>query len=405
MPVSPVTRNRILLIRAVQKVVDRTAYGGGLLLEMLLRSDPFGHYVSVSQDDLSLISYARKTSERLDTKRRVKVALGRYVRRNLKVGPDKISDKELADIAGKVKSLVAGDEYFTVVSGDQLIEAYETGFGGSSCMTGDRASKYLCMYEDNPDKVSLVKYYDPEKCIAGRAILWTTDSGVKVLDRIYPSDSGAQVDAMEEWARRRGIITRKTRGFGEGTLSDNKTYSITLPEPGAYPYLDTFWVGYYADDGRIRLTNREDRTGNNHADFYCQETSGRNSNGDGLTNSEPCAECGEEAMEDVQYTDGNDVYCYDCFHALFAHCDECGRLMDRDDVQYSPDGESLCYGCFDNAYTVCEHCDDVTPNDEISETIYGKMLCIDCLESLGYKECAECTELFTGTEDLCEDCR
>jgi hypothetical protein len=82
----------------------------------------------------------------------------------------------------------------------------------------------------------------------GRALIWTTDDGRSVVDRVYPSDNGSHTNALHLWCEENGYDYKKIQSSSDGCLkSDRMDYTVTMvpPEDGVFPYLDTF---KYTDD-------------------------------------------------------------------------------------------------------------------------------------------------------------
>lgn len=397
------TRDRIELVRAIQKVVDRT--GQGLLLEMLLRCDILGHYVSFSQDNPKYISYASKPADKFDSKKRIKLAFSRYIRRRLKIGADRIPDKILADIASKIFGILSGDEYIKIVEGSAIVDAYRDHFGGSSCMTGANADDFLEIYRDNPDKIKLVKYTNPDTAHA-RALLWHTDAGNTVLDRIYPVDDGPHVNALLEWAKKKGYAYRngQSAGIADTPLSRTGAEQVTLAWPESFPYMDTFVYGSEVDGDLVLCTASKDYQ------FYVTETNGTNSRGDGETGGYYCCQCEERVSEENTHnSESGETYCYNCYCETYSACDRCGNEVVREDC-YCVCDDILCQSCYENNAATCRDCEESNYLDNLTGTIGGEYVCESCRDDNGWASCDSCGELtqdISETEDgdLCENCQ
>lgn len=87
-------------------------------------------------------------------------------------------------------------ELFEVVSGDDILKYYKeetyfksTGELGTSCMRYDSYQAAIEFYSRNKNvKLIILKIKEVDKII-GRALVWTTTDGEKVMDRIYTSDT------------------------------------------------------------------------------------------------------------------------------------------------------------------------------------------------------------------------
>jgi hypothetical protein len=126
------------------------------------------------------------------------------------------------------------------LKGKELLEGYkrdnyflsQSTLGGS-CMT-DKIS-FLDVYVNNPDKVQMiaVKIFDK---VVGRALLWETDCGKKLMDKFY---------ICEEWVINKLDAIRKENNYLnwiDYNCSADKILQTTLvvENISQWPYLDTF---------------------------------------------------------------------------------------------------------------------------------------------------------------------
>lgn len=109
----------------------------------------------------------------------------------------------------------------------------------SSCMQ-DCPREFFDIYANNTDKVNIIRIRKHGE-VMGRALLWTTDDGSKLVDRIYPSDEGKHITYLKQWAEKNGIDSLK-RQSTSALVESGQTYQVTLNIKGcrAFPYLDTF---------------------------------------------------------------------------------------------------------------------------------------------------------------------
>ena len=146
------------------------------------------------------------------------------------------------------------------LNGDDLLEVYASGYAFPSCLTGrdSQRTAMLSFLSQNPDKVSIIKFHS-EADVRARALLWTTDSGKKVLDRIYPNDSRL-IPLIIEWCEANEYIMRKNnsaaQSFRSVKLSDGKYYKVTMTCTThcievAFPYLDTFTFSDFEEKDKI----------------------------------------------------------------------------------------------------------------------------------------------------------
>jgi len=230
------------------------------------------HYVSISVDDASRISYARRADHRFDTKRRVKTSWQRYITRQL---PEEIAEelnhKALDLFVSKWQALSdpADTSDFVQHRGRHLERIYESEIGGHSCMTGEDASPYIQMYVNNPDVFSVLVYTDPDdddviQAFKARALITKTDSGTIVMDRIYPN-SGSHIELFYNHAKQQGWVYRPHHGYPECDpeepgewprvdVSDSAQYYVTVKTPSYMPYMDTWHFGD-TDNDVTAMTN------------------------------------------------------------------------------------------------------------------------------------------------------
>lgn len=128
-----------------------------------------------------------------------------------------------------------------ILKGDDILSAYDTrnylqciSRLGRSCMNDKM--KYLSIYKDNPDRISIliIKKYDK---IVSRALIWLTDCGTKIIDKYYSSDDWADV-MLNNIAKRDGYLSV----YNIDDV-DKKKYKVTLKNidlDSEVPYIDSF---------------------------------------------------------------------------------------------------------------------------------------------------------------------
>lgn len=181
------------------------------------------------------------------------------------------SDKFIQDITVKLQAEYIFDADMRVVKGESIRHYYHweqyssdinTESLQNSCMRHSSCREYFDLYVDN-DNVSLLVAETPNG-IVGRAILWVTDCGTKLMDRIY--GNGMAVSNFKEWAKDNGYIHKYKQSYSNDTewitsIGEviDKTYEITLNNASnGYPYMDTFKYTDDVDGSSIVLTNDED---------------------------------------------------------------------------------------------------------------------------------------------------
>ena len=182
----------------------------------------------------------------LEKNRTTDLKFGRFLNTLSKQCVDKLNLKPLFD--NKVIEKLHND-YLSYQTGDYIKVEYLVGENildgykkdnyhsnksslGGSCMT-DKLN-YLKLYTNNPDKIQMICVKIFEK-IVGRALLWTTDCGKKVMDKIYICDEwvGSKFDEIK--------LEHNYENWSDYGSSDN-ILSLTLNTDNIekWPYLDTF---------------------------------------------------------------------------------------------------------------------------------------------------------------------
>jgi hypothetical protein len=187
---------------------------------------------------------------------------------------------------------------FSVVQGEAIKDAYlEDNYlrpiNGStlwqSCMRYQQCQKYLEIYVDNPEIVSLA-VLEKHGMVVARAIIWTSPDGKKHIDRIYTYNSEAEA-----------IMTASigTLGYSELRLfHGGQKYDLEIPLPyekflgyGYFPYIDS--LKYY-NLNNYKLQNHCENT-SNYITF--NETDGTHSDYDRDEEQFECDECGSTSSD------------------------------------------------------------------------------------------------------------
>lgn len=186
----------------------------------------------------------------------------------LKDEPFTASELEVFVNDFKATFCVAGQYEFTLVDGPDIAALYDgdehqyiddvhtsSGLEGS-CMNGKH--DFLGLYYENGKKVQGLKViYSKTGLIAARALLWHTDQGIIVLDRIYACRP-VLTELVCKYARSEGWYHKAEQNFelnsrfvSEG-LVDSVMYlsvsGVNEPLNDAWPYMDTFC---YYEDGKL----------------------------------------------------------------------------------------------------------------------------------------------------------
>lgn len=217
------------------------------MLEHPIYHEWFWKTVTEAVDDPKLISYPVFYEQIDNDKSRRKCSMYKFL--------SNIANCKGLNLSSKARNLISqlfGDEItdpkkyeFELVSGKAIEEMYlkfKDVEGLASCMTIEGYGRMTQLYSANPDKVQLVLIKNNNNLI-GRSLLWTTDQGVKVLDRVYPSDKGPQTNAAHHWARKNNYDYKIKQSYGAGYLKSRRSdYTITLKNNcKVFPYIDTFF--------------------------------------------------------------------------------------------------------------------------------------------------------------------
>lgn len=362
-------------------------------------------FLSISQDDKNSVAYYKDVKKsNLDSKHRVKTTLGRYIRRRLSMSSSEISDQTLDKLSAVVKRTILSkelDKEISILKGRDIVENYRNSKAGS-CMTGSECDK-VEIYALNPDKVSLVLHG------AARALLWKTDEGDFVLDRVYPAQCHS-VEILRKWAKSKGYILRKNADRVVDTgylveLSDKKIKSVTLNHRGVFPYMDTFVYGkfVYGEYSKNTIVAKNDPSFGN---MIMHSTYGR------YDRAKVCMKC-EKRLDNGDYTTASngDLYCYECFDKFFFCCDYCGehKIAETDGKHILISSYCLCEKCFNNTLFIkaCHHCGQKDYHINLHLTEDDKYFCYECyVEQL--VGCVKCRKRFEKDKmvlkDVCKNC-
>jgi len=363
-----ILENRVKLIRDME--VAQETYNGSFILKnnmtdiiYMIRQDTDAMLAYSTFSPVS-VSYSTRPEYKYDNKRRLRTSLQRYLNRKysayiLKV-PDHCIDKYVQCVF--INRQTYNMEF---LSGEDVQEAYNNGWGGESCMTGDRSLTQL--YGNNPEVVRMMilkwskeNWSTFEDKVLARALVWKVGVGENdyYMDRIYPND-GMHVLWMEKYARDKGWDYRSSHGGSFNGTIKNKTYYIKLEHDGVFPYADTF---IYATNSSYTST-----------DII-------------ITNSEP-----SEPYRCLQYTSGDIGGIETAINYIV--CDDCGEDCDEDDIVYR-NGYGYCRDC-DSNNVYCHDCEvKMYESTDYSNTIIGGLIyCQDCYDLIA-RECYKCHTVY-----------
>jgi hypothetical protein len=185
--------------------------------------------------DNRLVSVALRERDIFNLKRRRSLRFARFIewakRKTSSDIPDAETLVQISEMWGEYVYHRDEKFRFELVSGGELYDAYTEDGSPYSCM---QSGYNISLYTENPERVSVLKLYFNGD-YDSRALVWTTDSGRKVLDQIYPYDDSPQLRAMERYAKQQGWMVRRWD-------DDYRHETITLrpPSDGRFPYIDTY---------------------------------------------------------------------------------------------------------------------------------------------------------------------
>ena len=361
-------------------------------------NDKDAHFVSLSEDDDGKIAYSKYPET---PARRVRMALSRYIRRELGYSSDEIPDQVLDRLNRAVfphfYSKSTGEDW-SILTGAEITEAYENCIGAESCMTGSD-SRYVEIYALNPDKVGLLVYQRRR----ARALLWRCDDGAQVIDRVYPAEFK---EFFRRYARDHDMPYRVSCYCADSDesveLSDGSAHFVTLKHQHVFPYLDTFRYGG-VNNGKVNLSN----------EFTGDCTVFDSTGGDVGNDAAVCENCGQRVnSDDVCFDDDGYGYCLECWRDRYTYCHECDRdLLRESDTTYTSDNrDSYCESCYYALFTRCTSCNAEIKNEDSYAGADDEIYCNDCYHER-FGECIECRKVYILREliDLssgavCNDC-
>lgn len=241
--------------------------------------EDFVNHISVSREDKGKISYLTKErfaaideSEIWTSSRRFQAKPGGFISKVFKNIPAKeveLFSTLFRNVSNRLKVNLQ------VVKGERIRDFYyyesyasDNGSLGASCMRYDSCQKYMDVYVDNTDVVSMLVMLNDDDALIGRALLWNCD-GYKIMDRIYTTNDEKYAFYFKEWATKNNYLFKSNQNWFDtltfekiGDKKQELRIDIKLPnsEYRYYPYMDTFKF-YDAETGT--LSNYQPKS-----DFY-----------------------------------------------------------------------------------------------------------------------------------------
>jgi len=403
---------RAKLLQAIKKTIESNKKFDSFRAihqAILKRKDLF---VGQSTLDQQKISYATKTHHKYLTKYRTTTTFGRYIRRKHYDLARYISDRLLESFTSEVMTKIINlKDIMTILSGHEITKAYYDMVGGHTCMTEHKA-KFVRIYAENPEKVQLLVL---NNCKA-RALLWTTDNGVKLIDRIYPN-GGQHINLYQKWAKENNAFVREHHSIPNKKeiffIDNTEKHMITLRSPShnIYPYMDTFRYAWM-DNNLIKLSN-----------VLCEETTTILESVSGIwQDNRPvcsicrikqyhkqllrnrhleqyyCKDCSRICMccsypvpkQEIvtKIVQGKEITaCKPCFSRQFIKCNDCNELNNINEMFPIKNKGRICKNCVNN-YIKCNYC-NYYDKKIIKENDKGIKICDSCFNAF-YKKCNEC---------------
>jgi hypothetical protein len=241
---------------------------------------------------------------------------------------------------------------FEEVKGRRIYDKYQydnyydaSGSLANSCMA-EADSSWLEPYTEN-DTVSLVifKAVEDEDMIVGRAILWETLDGKKVMDRIY-TNNDSDVELFRQyatdngwWYKSNNNSAARIEGVGPEGQDQNLSIDVQLKKDHEnFPYMDTLKY-YYPATGII--TNSRKPKG---FFYYLEDTDGEWSHSD-------CKTC----------DDSESITCPTCNGDGEEVCIECNGDAEIDGQKCSTcdgEGKKTCSKCDGDGSITCPDCEE-----------------------------------------------
>jgi hypothetical protein len=230
--------------------------------DLLISDHP--NFLSISKDELTKISYLTpdrfssiSDSDIWTTSKRFKAKPGSLINKLTSL----FNARQIENFTNLFKTFALNkfdNSRFKIVSGEDIKKWYlvsnyrsDTSSLYNSCMKHKGCQEYLNFYVYNP--VKMVILLDDGKLI-GRALLWETECGNKIMDRVYTIDDNLYLNHFNKWATTNGYWSKRYQSW-------NSTWNLITPTGYPivskfsikmnkldfinYPYIDTFkWIDF-----------------------------------------------------------------------------------------------------------------------------------------------------------------
>lgn len=220
-------------------------------------------YFDIDEEGISFLSNSKPSLGAWNSRYRQKMKPGSFLTKIFK-NPD---PKQVESFIKYFKASfrTSNNLKFKIVSGEDIKfwyrgENYAPGGGNlnNSCMRYKESSEYLNIYSENTDKVSMLILIDESiGLISGRAILWGTDCGKTLCDRVYVNEQHLEnlfINYLTEnsitfkYKQSYGDVKFYIDGVGEPVM---RRFEVTLNkfDMDKYPYMDT--MKFFHTEGGI----------------------------------------------------------------------------------------------------------------------------------------------------------
>lgn len=202
---------------------------------------------------------------------KTEMRIGKAIKKLSKLCNVDLTDNQVKDIYAIIEN---SDKPLTVelVTGSDIPKYYSEqyhsrleplGTLGASCMRHDHMSSWFHIYKDNCEGMLLLK--DGMGGVVGRALIWESNCGTTIMDRIYSTE--ANYHYFFDYAIAHDIVRKRYQSYQspsdwikpDGT-EISRYYEISVSDClrddyEYFPYMDTF---YYYDEYNGILTNNEE---------------------------------------------------------------------------------------------------------------------------------------------------
>lgn len=287
---------------------------------------------------------------------RTELGVGRFATKIAQKAGKNFTPVQINDFVDKFKAHMdfqtTKKDRFEVVQGEEIRKWYDEDTYedpeyhlNNSCMRYERCQRYLNIYVENPNQVTMVimKGSDPDKII-GRALIWKLKDGTYYLDRPY-ANNDEDINLFKEWGR--------SKGYSVYSDYKNKEVILDKSEFSSYPYMDTFkWLNR---GEKLLSTDSSEFDDGNEDWIKLEDTGGGYDEAQSGIYSEYLGE-----YIDEEYA----VYAEDL--QSYIHSDDAYYLEYKD--QYVSQGANVVHSEYDSQYYLEE---DTVHSDYLNDWVYA----------------------------------